>query len=131
MSTWATIPIPIMKAPGKRGWRPGCTRNVNEAGNGYRALGMSHLAGSAYRGVVNARLHSGMERFSPYYEVGYVYTGIYVMGFCQWIYRYAREHHLDKILFLAREGDLYRKVFTQMYPDFSHGICALSAGCRW
>ena len=102
----------------KKGLAARLYQNVNEAGNGYRALGMSHLAGSAYRGVVNARLHSGMERFNPYYEVGYVYTGIYVMGFCQWIYRYAREHHLDKILFLAREGDLYRKVFTQMYPDF-------------
>ena len=93
-------------------------QNVNEAGNQFRARGMSHLAGSAYRGVVNARLHTGMDRYSPYYEVGYVYTGIYVMGFCQWIYRYAREHGLDKILFLAREGDLYQKVFRQMYPDF-------------
>ncbi len=102
----------------KKGLAARLYQNVNEAGNPYRALGMSHLAGSAYRGVINARLHSGMERFSPYYEVGYVYTGFYVMGFCQWIYRYARAHGLDKILFLAREGDLYRKVFTQMYPDF-------------
>lgn len=92
--------------------------NVNEAGNPYRAAHMSYLAGSAYRGVVNARLHSGMETYSPYYEVGYVYTGIYVMGFCQWIHRYAVRHGLDKILFLAREGDLYQKVFRLMYPEF-------------
>ena len=53
----------------------------------------------------------------PYYEVGFVYTGIYVMGFCQWICRYVREHKIEKILFLAREGDLYQKVFHTMYPD--------------
>lgn len=94
-------------------------QNVNEAGREFRAKNMSHLAGSAYRGMVNAHLHSGWKHYSPYYEVGYVYTGIYVMGFCQWIYRYAKEHRLDKILFLAREGDIYQKVFDRMHPDIA------------
>ena len=92
-------------------------QNVNEAGNVFRAKDMSRLAGSAYRGIVNAKLHSGYQRYSPYYEVGFVYTGIYVMGFCQWIYRYVQEHKIEKVLFLAREGDLYQKVFHAMYPD--------------
>ena len=92
-------------------------QNVNEAGNVFRARDMSRLAGSAYRGIVNARLHSGYQQYSPYYEVGFVYTGIYVMGFCQWIYRYVQEHKIEKILFLAREGDLYQKIFHTMYPD--------------
>lgn len=91
-------------------------QNVNEAGSPFRAGNMSHLIGSAYRGMVNAKLHSGRWTYSPYYEVGYVYTGIYVMGFCQWIYRYVMEHQVEKILFLAREGDLYQKVFREMYP---------------
>ena len=39
------------------------------------------------------------------------------MGFCQWIARYVREHELEKVLFLAREGDIYQKVFQEMYPD--------------
>ena len=92
-------------------------QNVNEAGREFRCKNMSYLVGSAYRGIVNAHLHSGMERFSPYYEVGYVYTGLYVMGFCQWIYRYAKEKGITKILFLAREGDLYQKVFQAMHPE--------------
>lgn len=92
-------------------------QNVNEAGNVFRAKDMSRLAGSAYRGIVNAKLHSGYQQYSPYYEVGFVYTGIYVMGFCQWIYRYVQEHKIEKVLFLAREGDLYQKVFHAMYPD--------------
>ena len=92
-------------------------QNVNEAGNIFRARDMSRLAGSAYRGIVNAKLHSGYQQYTPYYEVGFVYTGIYVMGFCQWIYRYVQEHKIEKVLFLAREGDLYQKVFHAMYPD--------------
>lgn len=92
-------------------------QNVNEAGNIFRARDMSRLIGSAYRGIVNAKLHSGARQYSPYYEVGFVYTGIYVMGFCQWICRYIKEHKIDKVLFLAREGDLYQKVFHSMYPE--------------
>lgn len=92
--------------------------NVNKIGAKFRTTNMSYLVGSAYRGIVNAYLHNGTKKFSPYYEVGFVYAGIYVMGFCQWIYRYAKEHQLDKILFLAREGDIYQKVFQAMYPDF-------------
>lgn len=92
--------------------------NVNEVGEQFRCNNMTYLVGSAYRGLVNAHLHNGTKKYSPYYEVGFVYAGIYVMGFCQWIYRYAQEHNLDKILFLAREGDIYQKVFRSMYPDF-------------
>ena len=93
-------------------------RNVNEAGKPFRAGDMSRLAGSAYRGIVNAKLHNGRDRYTPWYEVGYVYTGLYCMGFCRWIMEYARARGLEKILFLAREGDLYQKVFRQMYPEF-------------
>lgn len=94
-------------------------QNVNELGSKYRAKDMSYLVGSAYKGIVNAWLHSGRWSYSPYYEVGFVYTGLYCMGFCQWIARYVREHQIDKVLFLAREGDIYQKVFREMYPEIA------------
>ncbi len=90
---------------------------VNEAGDKYRASKMSRLVGSAYAGIVNAHLHNGIHRFSPYYEVGFVYAGIYVMGFCCWLHKKAVENHITKILFLAREGDIYRKVFKRLFRD--------------
>lgn len=93
--------------------------NVNTAGMGFRAKNMSRLIGSAYQGIVNAWLHNGSRRWSPYYEVGFVYTGLYVMGFCQWLFRRVQDCQIDKILFLAREGDLYQKVFQEMYPEIS------------
>ena len=110
-------PVSDIEAAAEKGIDTRYYQNVNEAGAPFRAGDMSRLAGSAYRGIVNARLHSGRYHYSPYYEVGFVYTGLYVMGFCQWIWQYAREHRLDKILFLAREGDLYQKVFRQMHPE--------------
>ena len=110
-------PVSDIEAAAEKGIDTRYYQNVNEAGAPFRAGDMSRLAGSAYRGIVNARLHSGRYHYSPHYEVGFVYTGLYVMGFCQWIWQYAREHRLDKILFLAREGDLYQKVFRQMHPE--------------
>lgn len=110
-------PVSDIEAAQKKGIDTRYYQNVNEAGSPFRAGDMSRLVGSAYRGIVNARLHSGRYHYSPYYEVGFVYTGLYVMGFCRWIRNYAEEHRLDKILFLAREGDLYQKVFRLMYPE--------------
>lgn len=85
--------------------------NVNEHGSRFRAEQMSGLTGSVYAGIVNAHLHCGLREYSPYYETGFVYAGIYVFGFCQWITKKAREKGIDRILFLAREGDIYKKVF--------------------
>lgn len=92
-------------------------QNVNEKGNKFRAEHMSHLVGSAYRGIINAHLHNGTKRYTPYYEMGFVYAGIYVFGFCQWIHKKAKKNNVEKILFLAREGDIYQKVFDQSFSD--------------
>ena len=91
--------------------------NVNEKGEKFRADNMTYLTGSAYRGIVNAHLHNGINEYSPYYEMGFVYAGIYVFGFCQWIHKIANERKIEKILFLAREGDIYKKVFDQCFDD--------------
>lgn len=92
-------------------------QNVNEKGEKFRAENMSHLVGSAYRGIVNAHLHNGTNKYTPYYEMGFVYAGIYVFGFCQWIHKIAKNAGIDKILFLAREGDIYKKVFDMSFSD--------------
>lgn len=46
-------------------------KNVNSIGNKYRAFEMTSLIGSAYRGIVNAKLHNGEGCYSPFYEYGY------------------------------------------------------------
>lgn len=91
--------------------------NVNEIGERFRADNMSHLVSSAYKGIVNAHLHNGIKTYSPYYEMGFVYAGIYVFGFCQWIHEKAKAKNITKILFLAREGDIYQKVFNECFSD--------------
>ena len=91
--------------------------NVHDVGNKYRPSGMSNLIGSAYAGLINIKLHHGMKSYSPYYEYGYVYGGLYIFGFCQWLHKKTEKYGVDKILFLSRDGAIYQHVFRMLFSD--------------
>ena len=95
-------------------------KSVNAIGQKYRADGMSTLVGSAYRGLINAHLHNGVQTYSPYYEYGFLYGGLYVLGYCSWIHRKAVQEGIEKILFLSRDGAIYQKVFNLLFSDISN-----------
>lgn len=101
----------------RHGLTPFCCPNTNTAGNPYRPANMSRLVGSAYCGLVNARLHSGSGNYSMLYEYGYAYSGIFALGFCCYIHDIAERTGADKVLFLARDGDLLKRVYDRLYPD--------------
>lgn len=92
-------------------------KNVNKGGNMYRADGMSELIGSAYAGIVNAQLHNGIKKYSSYYEYGFVYGGLYIFGFCNWINEFVKQNNVDKIIFLSRDGNIYKKVYDSFFGD--------------
>ena len=90
-------------------------KNVNEIGSRFRADWMSTLTGTAYRGIINAKLHNGIQQYSWLYEYGFIYGGLYIFGFCGWLQQKAKEKSVDKILFLARDGDIYKKIFDKYF----------------
>lgn len=92
-------------------------KNVNTVGNLFRAEGMSKLTGSIYNGLVNSELHNGINRFTPHYEYGFIYGGVYVLGYCNWIHEYCLRNGVKKILFLSRDGAIYKKVFNLLFND--------------
>jgi HAD superfamily hydrolase (TIGR01549 family) len=94
--------------------------NVHDTGNQYRADGLSELTGSTYSGIVNTHLHNGSKQYTPHYEYGFIYGGLYILGYCNWIYDYAKQNKIDKILFLSRDGDIYSKVFNFLYSDMNN-----------
>lgn len=91
--------------------------NVNLTGNRYRSEDMSVITGSRYRGIVNAHLHNGCDSYSPTYEFGFVYGGLFVTGYCQFIHEYVTTHNINKLLFLARDGDILKQAYEQLYPQ--------------
>ena len=91
--------------------------NVNDNQQKYRAMDMSPIVGGAYRGVVNSRIHCGLEQYSEEYEYGYIYGGLPVTGYCNFIHEYCSKNKVDKILFLSRDGDVLKQAYDVMFPD--------------
>ena len=102
-------------------------KNCHTIGNPYRAEGMSEVVGSFYRGIVNTCLHNGTKIYDPYYEYGFIYGGLYIVGFCNWIHQNAKAEGAEKILFLARGGDICQKVFNIMFDDIPNEYVYWSA----
>ena len=102
---------------GKAGWDSLLYQNVNTAGLSFRASEMSTVAGSVYRGLANAHLRNGLKARSRDYECGFLYGGILALGYCQFIHEYTKTHGIERILFLARDGDILSRVYRLLYPE--------------
>lgn len=94
-------------------------KNVNQAGRRFRPGNMSVLIGNAYKGIVNCYLHNGLYKYSTAYEYGFSVGGFYITGFCSWIHKRVKEKNIQKVLFLARDGDIYIKIFKKMFPNIA------------
>ncbi|MGN0347811.1 MAG: HAD family hydrolase [Lachnospiraceae bacterium] len=91
--------------------------NVNHNLMLYRATDMSYLIGSAYRALICNHLYNGLRSYSMEYEYGYIYGGLFVLGYCGFIHDYCQKHAIDKILFLSRDGDILKQVYDLLYPE--------------
>ncbi len=96
--------------------------NVNVAGAQYRAEDMSVIIGSIYRGIVNTHIHNGLYEYTREYEYGFIYGGLFVTGYCQFIHEYRKTHQIDKILFLARDGYILMKAYEKLYPNEAESV---------
>ena len=90
--------------------------NINRLGNPARPGGMSPLVGSAYRGISNALLCCGRKKYSLAYEYGLLRGGLFVLGYCHFIHRYAISHQIDRVLFFSRDGEILKRVYDLLYP---------------
>lgn len=90
--------------------------NTNKCVMLYRPFDMSALVGSAYRAVVSNYLYSGLKAYSMDYEYGFIYGGLFVTGYCNFIHQKYEQNGFDKILFLSRDGDTLKKAYDYLYP---------------
>lgn len=91
--------------------------NVNRMQLSYRPYDMSSIVGSAYRGIVNSHIYNGLEKYSMEYEYGYIYGGLFVLGYCKFIHDYFINEKSDKLLFLSRDGDILKKIYDYLYHE--------------
>lgn len=91
--------------------------NVNAAGAPYRPEALSTVTGSIFRGIVNAHIHNGLSRFSREYEYGFLYGGLFAVGYCRFIQSCRKKHGIEKLLFLSRDGYLLQRVYRLLFPE--------------
>lgn len=108
--------ISDIKNARKHGFKTIEYRNVNLYGNKFRPKDMPQAVGSAYSGLVNARLYRGDTDFSPAYEYGYKYGGILLIGLCEHIHRLATKSDADGVLILSEGGYMVKRIYEEMYP---------------
>lgn len=104
-----------IKMSRKNGFSACLYRNVNYNMLLFRPYDMSYLVGSVYRGIVSSHLYNGMSTYSVEYEYGYLYGGLFVLGYCNFIHDYCKKNEVDKILFLSRDGDIVKKAYDYLY----------------
>lgn len=90
--------------------------NINKMALSLRPYDMSPVIGGAYRGIVDAHLYQGTNVYSMEYEYGFVYGGLFVLGYCHFIHDFCRRRGVDKLLFLSRDGDILKQVYDRIYP---------------
>ena len=83
----------------------------------YRPHDMSPIVGSAYRGIVNNHIYNCACQYSMEYEYGYIYGGLFVLGYCRFIHEQYVKEKLDKLLFLSRDGDILKQVYDLLFPE--------------
>lgn len=110
--------VPDIEKAIEAGWEAVHYRNVHHIGNKFRPTGMSKLIHTAYSGIANTHLHNGSTAvFNPYYEFGFLYGGLFSVGFSNYIHEYAEKHGVEKILFLSRDGAVLKKAYDHIYGD--------------
>lgn len=109
-----------VKASQAFGWQAYHYENINQRGAKYRPQYAKTLTRSLYCGVVNAHLHASNVGMDQYYEHGFVYGGILICGYCEWLNRLAKTHDFDKFLFVARDSDIVSKVYRRYYNEIDN-----------
>lgn len=78
---------------------------------------MSPLIGSAYRGIVANHIYNGINKYSFAYEHGFIYGGILALGYCNWLNKCVEQKHIEKLLFVSRDGKIYMNSYQEMFPE--------------
>ncbi|MDY4095128.1 MAG: hypothetical protein SOY47_00190 [Lachnospiraceae bacterium] len=90
-------------------------KSVNIYGEAYRPFYQTNIITELYTQIVNLKFHAGDNQISFFYEYGFGYGGILACGFCQFLNDLAKKEDIDKFIFVARDGDILRKVYEKYF----------------
>lgn len=96
--------------------------SVYEQGRKYRVSGREKKAVgvSVANAIINNEIHNGMFLKDKYEEYGFIYGGILIAGYCNFINMVASEKRIEKLFFVARDANVIHKAYTQYYEKIEN-----------
>ena len=104
----------------KAGFEPFYYTQCNFFGNQYRPSSLCSPVGSVYKGVVNNYMYNGMNKNSAREDFGFIYAGPIVSGYCEYVNKVVKDNNCDKILFMARDMDIFYKMYNKYYKEYNN-----------
>lgn len=98
----------------------------NEFGNKLRPAYLYSPVGQMYKGIVNNYLYNGTDNQSARECFGFLYAGPIVSGYCEWINEFVKNNKLEKIWFMARDMDIFYKVYNKHYKMYDNDYVVTS-----
>lgn len=118
--------INCLKGCKKAKWNTYYYEQCNKIGSPYRNTSDNTPAAFMYNGIINNYLHCGSYNLCPEEELGFVYAGIAVCGYDEWLQDFCRKNECEKVLFLARDMDIFYRVFNMYYDDIPNEYVSVS-----
>lgn len=94
--------------------------NCNDFGSKFRPATLISPVSQMYKGVVNNYLYNGMCQDSARESFAFLYAGPIVVGYCEYINEFMKNHNLDKILFMARDMNIFYKMYNKFYKKYDN-----------
>lgn len=110
----------------KAGFTPFYYQQCNNFGNQYRPQYLYSPVGQVYKGIVNNYLYNGLTNNSAREDFGFLYAGPIVVGYCEWINEFVKNNNLEKIWFMARDMDIFYKVYNEHYKMYDNDYVVTS-----
>lgn len=107
--------ISDVKASVVTGWKAEWYESCAEKSLIFYEPDANSIPSSIRAGICCNRLHNGIRTYSKEYEHGFLYGGIMVCGFCDYIDRFAAQHNDELIWFLARDMEVVHQVYQDNF----------------
>ncbi len=98
----------------------------NKFGNQFRPPYLYSPIGQVYKGIVNNYLYNGTTNHTAREDFGFLYAGPIVVGYCEWINEFVKNNNLDKIWFMARDMDIFYKIYNKHYKEYDNDYVVTS-----
>lgn len=99
------------------GWDIWEYEDVRVFGNLFKFNGMSTFTSDLYSNIIAQHMYCGQYVHSLQYEVGFLYYGIFVTGYMNWLKKQIEKHNMETVFFLEETGDLLKKCFEISKKD--------------